>query len=83
MSTISNPGTAGRTYSDDGRVIGAGERLDGVTLDATGRGAVAVGYLLEEDDPAPATPAKTDDTADTSQASAPARRPGKTAPQVP
>lgn len=49
--TLLNPGTTPVTYTDDARVIAAGQRITGVTLDHTGQTAVDHGYLvaIEED----------------------------------
>lgn len=57
MSTILNPTTGPVTFSDDARVIAAGERLDDIDIDATGRAAIKRGDLVEEDGQAQGDPA--------------------------
>lgn len=49
-TTLINGGTSPLTYTDDGRVLGAGERVELDTLDATARAAVDNGYLTEVHD---------------------------------
>lgn len=46
MSTLINPGTTPQVYTDDGRTLPAGERAEGVELDATGQSAVDAGRLI-------------------------------------
>lgn len=48
MATILNPGTNPVTYTDDARVIAAGERLRDVTIDRITRAALDRGDLIEE-----------------------------------
>ena len=54
MSTVVNPGTTPKVYAEDGKVIAAGERLEGVELDAVGQALVDDGKLrVVEEKPAP------------------------------
>jgi hypothetical protein len=82
MATIVNPTTTATVYTEDGKLIGAGERLDGIELDTQGHHAADQGYIQVLADK-PATPPRvepaSDDTAEpgTESAKATARRAGK------
>jgi len=76
MPTFVNPTTTPTVYSEDGRALGAGERLEIDELDPAGQAALERGALVEAaevdaaggEEPAGVTPA---------------RRSRKGAPQVP
>lgn len=44
-----NPGTSPITYTDDGRSIGAGERIRVDSLDQAAQSAIERGYLVQTD----------------------------------
>lgn len=47
--TLLNPGTTAVVYSEDGRMIGGGERLKLDAVDAVGQAALDRGYLRRVD----------------------------------
>jgi hypothetical protein len=84
VSTIINPGTTPQVYTDDGRTIAAGDRVENVDLDEIGQSAVDSGRLrvLDEKKSAGRKSAKdkaaSGDTADADSTTSSARRSGDT-----
>lgn len=49
--TVINGGTTPAVYTDDGRVLAAGERVEVESIDGTARGLIERGYLTVAEQP--------------------------------
>lgn len=83
MNTLINPGTTPQVYTEEGHTLAAGERLEDVTLDEVGQGAVDAGLLLVLEEKKSARKSSTknksaSDDMDADSTASPARRSGDT-----
>lgn len=62
MTTLINPGTTPQVYTEDGRMIAAGGRVEDARLDKVGQGAVDSGRLRLVDEDEKATKSPPEDT---------------------